>query len=103
MVPFARIRSFYSWQRLRRSLGYGLAPVLLASGAPAVLAQDQPMLEEVMVTADRRSETDVQTTAVAVSAITSNDIARMTPRDLGDIASMVPNFSAAKPAGFNAA
>lgn len=107
MIPFARIRSFSSWQRIRRSLGYGLTPVLLVTGAPVVVAQeqsgDQPMLEEVLVTANRRSETDVQTTAVSVSAITSNDISRMTPRDLGDIASMVPNFSAAKPAGFNAA
>lgn len=103
MVPFARIRGFTSWQRVRQSLGYGLTPVLLVTGAPLAVAQNQPMLEEVLVTANRRSETDVQTTAVSVSAITSNDIARMTPRDLGDIASMVPNFSAAKPAGFNAA
>src|SRR5690606_40811866 len=70
---------------------------------PAARAPGGPMLEEVRVPATRRSETDIQTTAVSVSAITSNDIERMTPRDLGDIASMVPNFSAAKPAGFNAA
>ncbi|PLW81555.1 hypothetical protein CWI75_15100 [Kineobactrum sediminis] len=60
-------------------------------------------LEEVLVTANRRSVTDVQTTAVSVSAITTNDIDKLSPRDLGDIATLVPNFSAAKPAGFNAA
>ena len=103
MIPFARNRSVTRWQRFRQSLGLGLTPVLLATGMPAAIAQDRPALEEVMVTATRRSETDIQTTAVSVSAITSNDIERMTPRDLGDIASMVPNFSAAKPAGFNAA
>ena len=81
-------------------LALAMASVPMLSGVPlTAMAQ----LEEVRVTANRRTETDIQTTAVSVSAITSNDINQLTPRDLGDIASLVPNFSAAKPAGFNAA
>lgn len=103
MTTYAPTRSVRNWQRCKRSLTLGLAPLCLLSAAPLVVAQGAPVLEEVMVTATRRAETDIQTTAVSVSAITSNDIDRMTPRDLGDIASLVPNFSSAKPAGFNAA
>ena len=81
-------------------LALAMASTPMLSGVPlTAMAQ----LEEVLVTANRRTETDIQTTAVSVSAITSNDISQLTPRDLGDIASLVPNFSAAKPAGFNAA
>lgn len=69
----------------------------MASGASA------QALEEVMVTATRRAETDIQTTPISVSALTTSDIENLTPRDLGDIASLVPNFSAGRPAGFNAA
>ncbi len=68
--------------------------------------QSQPVLaalEEVMVTATRRTETDIQTTPVAVTAITSRDIDELVPRDLGDISAQVPNFSAGKQPGFKAA
>jgi len=60
-------------------------------------------LEEVMVTATRRTETDIQTTPIAVTALTSNDIEELVPRDLGDISAQVPNFSAGKQPGFKAA
>ena len=88
----------FTVRALPLALAVSSAPLL--SGLPLTATA---ALEEVLVTANRRSETDIQTTAVAVSAITSNDIEQLTPRDLGDIATLVPNFSAAKPAGFNAA
>tara|TARA_R110001599_G_scaffold353815_1_gene598804 strand:+ start:48142 stop:50595 length:2454 start_codon:yes stop_codon:yes gene_type:complete len=68
--------------------------------------QSQPVfaaLEEVMVTATRRTSTDIQTTPIAVTAITSRDIEELVPRDLGDIAAQVPNFVAGKQPGFKAA
>ncbi len=83
--------------------------VLLAAAAcaafqlPAQAADSQPVLEEILVTATRRGDVDVQTTPVAVTALSAEDVARMVPRDLGDIAIAVPNFSAGKPPGFNAA
>ena len=68
--------------------------------------QAQPVfaaLEETLVTATRRTETDIQTTPIAVTALTSNDIEELVPRDLGDISAQVPNFSAGKQPGFKAA
>ena len=68
--------------------------------------QSQPVLaalEETLVTATRRTETNIQTTPIAITAITSRDIQELVPRDLGDIAAQVPNFVAGKQPGFKAA
>lgn len=59
-------------------------------------------LEEVVVTAQRR-ETNLQTTPIAVSALDSALIQQVNPTNLGDLAAYVPNFSATKITGFNAA
>ncbi|MFB0872223.1 TonB-dependent receptor [Sphingobium sp. sgz301303] len=59
-------------------------------------------LADIIVTATRRS-TDLQSTPVSVSAVDSSLIAQASPRDLGEIAAFVPNFSAATIANFNAA
>jgi iron complex outermembrane receptor protein len=77
-----------------------------AADAPA-LAQDQQAgaqegLGEIIITATRR-DTDLQTTAIAVSAVDAQTIQTAAPRDLGDLAVYVPNFSASRITGFNAA
>ncbi|SLJ99893.1 TonB-dependent receptor [Novosphingobium mathurense] len=59
-------------------------------------------LAEIVVTATRRA-TDLQSTPVSVSAVDSSLIQQASPRDLGDLAAFVPNFSAATIANFNAA
>ncbi|GGC22871.1 TonB-dependent receptor [Novosphingobium marinum] len=59
-------------------------------------------LNEIVVTATRRA-TDLQTTPVAVSAVDTQLIQQSAPRDVGDLAAFVPNFSAATIANFNAA
>ncbi len=59
-------------------------------------------LNEIVVTATRRNS-DLQTTPIAVSAIDSQLIQQSSPRDIGDLAAFVPNFSAATIANFNAA
>ena len=59
-------------------------------------------LSEIVVTATRRA-TNLQTTPVAVSAVDASLIRQAAPRDIGDLATFVPNFSAAKITGFNAA
>jgi iron complex outermembrane receptor protein len=84
------------------------ATTALAQGAapaqPAAPAGQAPQgLEEITVTATRRGAVDLQTTPVAVSAISDEQLELVSPENLGDIAGMVPNFSAGKPAGFNAA
>ena len=58
--------------------------------------------DTITVTATRR-ETDLQETPVAVSALNDETVESIVPRDLGDIAQLVPNFSASKVTGFNAA
>tara|TARA_R110002110_G_scaffold205066_1_gene416618 strand:- start:6225 stop:8690 length:2466 start_codon:yes stop_codon:yes gene_type:complete len=88
-------------QRLARAVT--LAAAGLAGVATVQVTPVQAALEEVMVTATRRAETDIQTTPVSVSALTTRDIEELIPRDLGDIAVQVPNFIAGKQPGFKAA
>ncbi|NKB39127.1 MAG: TonB-dependent receptor plug domain-containing protein [Gammaproteobacteria bacterium] len=52
----------------------------------------QSVLEEILVTATRRAETDIQTTPISVSAITEDALDDMLLFDLGDIAAAVPNL-----------
>ncbi|PXA84820.1 TonB-dependent receptor [Nostoc sp. 3335mG] len=70
--------------------------------APPPAPAAQGGLQEIVVTATRRNS-NLQTTPIAVSAVDSSLIRQAAPRDIGDLASFVPNFSAAKITGFNAA
>lgn len=67
------------------------------------LAAESAVLEEVVVTATRRAETDLQTTPVTVSAVSATEFDKLQAQDIGEIALYVPNFSAATVTGFNAA
>jgi iron complex outermembrane recepter protein len=69
---------------------------------PAAGAAGGGGLEEIVVTATRR-ESNLQSTPIAVTAMDAQTIADLQPRTLQDIAMMVPNFSANKQNGFNAA
>jgi len=69
--------------------------------AQEVDSNSAEQLEEVVVSATRRA-TDLQATPIAVSALDSGLISSSTAHDLGDLAPYVPNFSAARIAGFNA-
>lgn len=79
----------------------GAAVAMLATGQP-VLAQQGPALQEITVTAQRRVS-DLQSTPVAVTAIDSEKLESMFASDIGEVALLTPNFSAAKTTGFNAA
>jgi iron complex outermembrane receptor protein len=106
---------------LRRSVAVGAivaamaSPALANSGAADKPAGDEPSaqaggaaessgdrLGEIVVTATRR-DTNLQTTPVAVSAVDSELIRQASPRDIGDLAAYVPNFSANTITNFNAA
>ncbi|MEM9621560.1 MAG: TonB-dependent receptor plug domain-containing protein, partial [Pseudomonadota bacterium] len=63
----------------------------------------QMTLEEIVVTATRRTETDVQTTPVSVTPVSAEDFDLLHAQDIGEVALYVPNFSAATVTGFNAA
>ncbi|MGI9229227.1 MAG: TonB-dependent receptor [Gammaproteobacteria bacterium] len=78
------------------ALGFLSAPVTVA-------AQGATVIEEILVTATRRGETDIQTTPITVTAVSGEDFSKLFAQDIGEIASFVPNFSAATVTGFNAA
>jgi iron complex outermembrane recepter protein len=73
-----------------------------AEAASDAAAAESSGLQEIVVTAERRSS-NLQTTPIAVTAVDAQAMADLGPRTLGDIAVLVPNFSANKINGFNAA
>jgi len=79
-----------------------VAMVPVAAGAAEAGAEAPVGLAEIIVTATRR-DTNLQDTPVAVSAIDAVTISQASPRNIGEIASFVPNFSASTITGFNAA
>ncbi len=60
-------------------------------------------LEEIMVSATRRGETDLLSTPVAVTALTTEDVERYPVRDLNDIALSVPGLSSGNVSAFKSA
>lgn len=60
-------------------------------------------LEEVTVSATRRTDTNLQTTPISVSAITATDLERTAAKDISSMALQVPGFSASRITAFNAA
>ena len=89
--------------RARRPLLHAVAIASLVIVESQGAAAQSTTLEEVMVTATRRAETDVQTTPVAVTAITSAEVDRLVPTDLGDVLVYAPNVVNGKQPGFNSA
>jgi iron complex outermembrane recepter protein len=90
--------------RVRYAVATALGLATLAAVPGIASAQQSGSLEEILVTATRRSsETDLQTTPVSVTAVTTSDIDRMVARDISGIAAAVPGFSAARVTAFNAA
>jgi iron complex outermembrane recepter protein len=79
-----------------------VVPLAVQAQQTVVTAQQTDALQEITVTAERRTS-NLQTTPIAVTAIDSNAIAQMAPTTLADLAILVPNFSANKINGFNAA
>jgi len=80
-----------------------MAPTARAAEADATATESSDSgLQEIVVTAERRTS-NLQTTPIAVTAIDAQTLADLAPRTLGDVASQVPNFSANKINGFNAA
>jgi iron complex outermembrane receptor protein len=101
MKPFRRTPQYLNWQRIRASLFIGLSPALALTPL-SVNAQEGLQLEEVLVTATRRVS-DLQTTPVAVTAISGEKFDSLFASNISDVALLTPNFSAAQITGFNAA
>lgn len=71
-------------------------PLLGTSGN--VLAQKEPVLEEVIVTAQKREES-LQDTPIAVSALSEDDLANIQYQDVTDLTAEVPNLQIRSTAG----
>ncbi len=80
----------------------GFAGMAYAQSAKSGASAEPQGLAEIVVTAQRRAS-NLQTTPIAVTAVDSSMIQQLEPRTLADLAMMVPNFSANKLNGFNAA
>jgi iron complex outermembrane receptor protein len=79
-----------------------LALMIAAAMSPGI-APAQDTLEEILVTATRHGETDIQSTPIAVTAIDEQDIDLMVTNDILDLAAEAPNVVAGKQPGFNSA
>ena len=91
--------------RASSSLAAAVALVLSVQASAQQSAGPAPsasQLEEIVVTAQRR-DSNLQSTPIAVSAISQQMIATSAPQTISDLAMYVPNFSASKVTGFNAA
>jgi iron complex outermembrane receptor protein len=74
----------------------------VAPATQSAESADTGGLAEIVVTATRR-ESNLQSTPIAITAVDTAAIEQLQPRTLQDIALLVPNFSANKINGFNAA
>ena len=73
----------------------GLVFATLSAAALMLPGVASAQVDEVVVTATRRGETDIQTTPVAISVVGQEDFAKLFAADVGEISQFVPNFSAA--------
>jgi iron complex outermembrane receptor protein len=86
---------------LRAAFGAGCLVAVMPAAAQQA---GEARLEEVTVSASRRAaETALQTTPITVSAVTSEDIDRMSVKDISGLALAVPGLSASRITAFNAA
>jgi iron complex outermembrane recepter protein len=85
--------------------GSAVSCLAFALAAPAIAQEaqsDEGGLADIVVTATRR-DSNLQSTPIAISAVDQTIIQQSSPDNIGDLASFVPNFSAARITGFNAA
>lgn len=74
-----------------RALPIGLTFVLAAAAVPEVVNAQNEAIEEVLVTAQRRV-TDLQSTAVAISAFSADDLANRSVEDIEDLGLISPSM-----------
>lgn len=90
-------------QKNTKQKSLALSIFLITLMALPLTAIAEAVLEEIVVTATRRGETDMQTTPVSVTSVSQEAFEKLFSSDIGEVASLVPNFSAATVTGFNAA
>ena len=91
-------RSTAAWGFKSALLGVAALGLLPLAPLPAL---GQAQLEEVLVTATRRGETDIQITPISVTALDDEDLDKMLMRDIGDMTAAVPNLVTGNAPAFN--
>src|SRR5580658_1773434 len=71
-------------------IGVATTPVALGQQAPATTASSSDQLEEVVVSAQRRTE-NLQTTPIAITAITAASLEARNLDNISDVGAYVPN------------
>ncbi len=80
-------------------LAAAIASVLLPI-AQRANAQAEGALEEIIVTAERRSTTE-QTTAISMNVLSADDLANTQTKNIADLQNSTPNVTINNPGGFN--
>jgi len=89
---------FMSRQMLFSMFSFSKLSIAVALATTTVVVDAQPMLEEVVVTAQRR-EQSLQDAPVAITAFSAEDIDTRGIRDVKDISLFVPNVNIAPAPG----
>ena len=82
--------------------------IIIISSSGFVFSQESNQssigqIEEILVTATRRTQTDILTTPIPMTALNQNMIEKYSPRDLQDLALMTPGLSAGTVSAFRSA
>src|SRR5271168_3889807 len=83
----------------RSSCRNALVPAILTCLAASAHAQNQGPIEEIQVTAERRS-TSLQKTALAITAISKDSLDKSNVNALADLNGLVPGLEITKSSGF---
>jgi len=80
-----------------------LMPLFVVMPVTSQAQESGAGLEEIVVTASRRGETDIMRTPLAITALTGEDTEKFPIRDLNSVAVSVPGLSSGSVSGFNSA
>ncbi len=87
------MKDFYEMTTVRQGIRFAVSAVLCAAVANTAYAQESgPVLEEIVITAQKRAE-NLQNTALAVTALTADSLSDRRILALDDVATIVPNMS----------
>ena len=80
-----------------------LIPLFVVMPVTSQAQESGAALEEIVVTASRRGETDIMRTPLAITALTGEDTEKFPIRDLNNVAVSVPGLSSGSVSGFSSA
>jgi len=98
MPPTKRVRARCAGRLCRAATVTTLAAAMVTMLLPAKVRAAENTLEEIVVTAERRTER-VQDVPIAITALSASDLERHGVRQAGDLTASVPNMTLSSPYG----